>query len=60
MYCYFHNSVEGVKYTSLVTVGRLLRWLTLFYFLVHFVAEKPEVVHDSKKHKKQVCNVNFD
>ena len=31
-------------------------------FLVHFVAEKPEVAHDSKKHKKQVCScsVNFD
>ena len=24
-------------------------------FLVYFVAEKPEVGHDSKKHKKQVC-----
>lgn len=24
-------------------------------FLVRFVTEKPEVAHDSKKHKKQVC-----
>lgn len=51
--------VEELSSTSLVTVGWLLCRLNTIV-LVHFVIEKPEVVHDSKKHKKQVCSVNFD